>query len=79
MARRRDAYEARFRAAIQNGVESGAFAAVDPALTATYILTALNGLVGWYDPKGRLNAKAIADAYADLSVRAVQPPSGGRP
>ena len=79
MARRRDAYEARFRSAIQNGVESGAFAAVDPALTATYILTALNGLVGWYDPKGRLSAKAIADAYADLSVRAVQPPPGGRP
>jgi len=77
MARRRDAYEARFRAAIRNGVESGAFAAVDPALTATYILTALNGLVSWYDPKGRLTAKAIADAYADLSVRAVQPPPGG--
>ena len=77
MARRRDAYEARFRAAIRNGVESGAFAAVDPALTATYILTALNGLVSWYDPKGRLTARAIADAYADLSVRAVQPPPGG--
>jgi AcrR family transcriptional regulator len=79
MARRRDAYEARFRAAIRNGVETGAFAAVDPALTATYILTALNGLVGWYDPKGRLTAKAIADAYADLSVRAVQLPPGGQP
>jgi len=79
MARRRDAYEARFRAAIRNGVETGAFAAVDPDLTATYILTALNGLVGWYDPKGRLTAKAIADAYADLSVRAVQLPPGGQP
>lgn len=78
IARRRDAYEARFRGAIGNGVESGAFAAIDPALTATYILTALNGLVGWYDPKGRLPAKTIADAYADLSVRAVQPPPGGR-
>lgn len=79
MARRRDAYEARFRATIRAGVETDAFAPVDPALTATYILTALNGLVGWYDPKGRLTAKAIADAYADLSVRAVQHPAGGRP
>jgi TetR/AcrR family transcriptional regulator, cholesterol catabolism regulator len=79
MAHRRDAYEARFRATIRNGVETGAFAPVDPALTATYILTALNGLVGWYDPKGRLAARTIADAYADLSVRAVQPPPGGRP
>jgi len=79
MGGRRDAYEARFRETIRNGVETGAFAAVDPALTATYILTALNGLVGWYDPKGRLPARTIADAYADLSVRAVQPPPGGRP
>ena len=79
MARRRDAYEARFRATIADGVDAGAFAPVDPALTATYILTALNGLVGWYDPKGRLTAKAIADAYADLSVRAVQLPPGGQP
>ena len=79
MARRRDAYEARFRSTIRTGVETDAFAPVDPALTATYILTALNGLVGWYDPKGRLTAKAIADAYADLSVRAVQHPAGGRP
>ena len=78
MARRRDAYEARFRAAIADGVDTGAFAPVDPALTATYILTALNGLVGWYQPDGRLSARTIADAYADLSVRAVQLP-GGRP
>lgn len=78
MARRRDAYEARFRTAIADGVGTGAFAPVDPALTATYILTALNGLVGWYQPDGRLSARTIADAFADLSVRAVQMP-GGRP
>ena len=40
--------------------------------TARLILTALNGLVGWYRPNGRLAAREIADAYADLSVRAVQ-------
>jgi AcrR family transcriptional regulator len=78
IARRRDAYEARFRVAIARGVETGDFADVDPALTATYILTALNGLVTWYRPNGRLAARAIADAYADLSVRAVQS-TGARP
>ena len=78
MARRRDAYEARFRAAIEDGVEAGAFAPVDPVPTAAYILTALNGLVAWYDPAGRLPADAIADVYADLTLRAVQAP-GGRP
>ena len=78
IARRRDAYEARFRTTIAQGVETGSFVAVDAPLTAAYILTALNGLVGWYQPDGRLSARTIADAYADLSVRAVQLP-GGRP
>jgi TetR/AcrR family transcriptional regulator, cholesterol catabolism regulator len=76
IARRRDAYESRFRAAIANGVETGAFAAVDPAITAAYILTALNGLVAWYRTNGRLSARAIGDAYADLSLRAVQSKGG---
>jgi AcrR family transcriptional regulator len=74
VARRRDAYEARFRAVIADGARSGAFHAVDPAVAAAYVLTALNGLVGWYRPDGRLSARAIADMYADLSLRAVQAP-----
>jgi AcrR family transcriptional regulator len=76
IARRRDTYEHRFRAAIEAGVEAGAFAPVDPALTAAFILTALNGLVTWYRPDGRLSARAIADVYADLALRAVQVPGG---
>jgi AcrR family transcriptional regulator len=75
IARRRDAYEARFRTVIERGVETGAFGAVDPVLSAAYILSALNGLVSWYRPSGRLPARAIADAYADLSLRAVQAPA----
>jgi AcrR family transcriptional regulator len=72
IARRRDAYEARFRAAVSLGVQTGAFAEVDPAITAAYILSAVNGLVAWYQPSGRVNAHTIAEAYADLSLRAVQ-------
>ncbi len=79
IARRRDAYEARFRDAISSGVEAGAFVAVDPVATAAYILSALNGLVVWYRPDGRLNARTIADAYADLSLRAVQAGSRSGP
>lgn len=72
IARRRDAYEARFRGTIAHGVETGDFGAVDPVPTAAYILTALNGLVAWYRPDGRLSGRAIADDYADLSLRAVE-------
>lgn len=72
IGRRRDAYEARFRTTIADGIAAGTFHAVDPSVAAAYVLTALNGLVGWYRPDGRLSARAIADLYADLSLRAVQ-------
>lgn len=70
--RRRDDYEARFRAAIERGVRDGTFRPVDPVTTAAYLLTALNGLVTWYEPGGRLSAATIAEQYADLSLRAVE-------
>ena len=72
IARRRDAYEAHFCEVIADGIRTGAFQAPDPGVAATYILTALNGLVTWYRPDGRLPARAVADLYADLSLRAVQ-------
>jgi AcrR family transcriptional regulator len=69
---RRDAYEARFSSTIADGIRTGAFQVPDPSVASTYILTALNGLVTWYRPDGRLPARAIADIYADHSLRAVQ-------
>ena len=72
IARRRDAYELRFSSTIADGIRSGDFQVQDAALASTYILTALNGLVSWYRPDGRLPARTIADLYADLSLRAVQ-------
>jgi TetR/AcrR family transcriptional regulator, cholesterol catabolism regulator len=66
---RRDAYERRFRQLIRRGVAAGDFVPTDPALAATFLLTALNGIAGWYRPDGRLAARRIADHYADLAVR----------
>jgi AcrR family transcriptional regulator len=74
MAARRDAYEGRFRAIIADGIETGAFASSDPTATAAFILTALNGLVTWYRPEGRLRSAEVADLYADLAVRAATGP-----
>jgi AcrR family transcriptional regulator len=68
---RRDAYETRFRTLIRRGIDEGAFIATDPALAASFLLTALNGLAAWYRPGGRLTAEQIADHYADLAVRSL--------
>jgi AcrR family transcriptional regulator len=71
VARRRDAYEQRFREVIADGVGEGAFAPVDPVAAAAYLLTALNGLVAWYRPDRRLSPDALADAYVQLSLQAL--------
>jgi TetR/AcrR family transcriptional regulator, cholesterol catabolism regulator len=71
IADRRDAYEGRFRDTIRDGIGVGAFRASDPALAATFILTALNGIATWYRSDGRLSADRIADQYVDLALRAL--------
>jgi AcrR family transcriptional regulator len=68
---RRDAYERRLRDVIADGLMVGAFAAVDPAIGATFILTALNGIATWYRPDGRLSADRIADHYVELALRSL--------
>jgi AcrR family transcriptional regulator len=66
---RRDAYEARFRRHIEEGIVIGAFGMTDPAIAAGAVLSAINGIATWYDPKGRLPAGRIADHLVDLSQR----------
>jgi AcrR family transcriptional regulator len=68
---RRDAYEGRLRDLIAEGQAIGAFAAVDPTLAATFVLTALNGIATWYRPDGRLSADRIADHYVELALRSL--------
>ena len=68
---RRDAYERRLRDLIADGLAVGAFAAVDPAVAATFLLTALNGIATWYRPDGRLSADRIADHYVELALRSL--------
>ena len=68
IAARRDEYEGLFRATIAAGIAAGEFAPADPKLTATLVLSALNGIPGWYRPDGGLSAEAIADHFADTLI-----------
>jgi AcrR family transcriptional regulator len=67
IADRRDGYEARFRTVIEEGIASGEFDdGVDPHLASTLILSALNGVAGWYRPTGSLTPGQIADHYTTM-------------
>lgn len=69
---RRDAYEARFRHRIAEGIAIGAFEIVDPAIASTVLLTTLNGVATWFDPDGRLPADRVADHLVELSLRMLE-------
>jgi AcrR family transcriptional regulator len=69
---RRDAYEARFRRRIADGISIGAFGMTDPAIASTTMLSALNGVATWFDPAGRLPADRVADHLVDLSLRMLE-------
>ena len=71
VAGRRDAYERRLREIVADGIAVGAFRSIDPAIAATFVLTALNGVATWYRPDGRLTPDRIADQYVDLALRAL--------
>jgi len=71
IAERRDAYETRFRETIADGTAVGAFRSTDPAIAATFVLTALNGIATWYRPEGRLSPDRIADHYVELALRSL--------
>lgn len=63
---KRDLYEARFRALIEDGISAGAFASVDAKLAALAILGALNASTRWYKPGGELSPQSIGEHFAAL-------------
>jgi len=69
---RRDAYQVRFRRHVEAGIAVGAFELTDPALAASTLLSALNGVAGWYAPTGRLGPDQLTDHLVDLALRMLQ-------
>lgn len=65
---RRRAFEQRLRGLIREGVESGEFREIDPAAAGRLILSGINWMHRWYDPKGAMSAEEIVNQYADIVV-----------
>ncbi|HSL97571.1 MAG TPA: TetR/AcrR family transcriptional regulator [Candidatus Deferrimicrobiaceae bacterium] len=73
MIRRRDAYEARWRAAIADAVAGGALRGFDVRLAGIGILSACNWFTQWYRPDGDLEVDDIADRFCDLFLVGLLP------
>jgi len=67
----RDAYERDLRTILQDGLDAGRFAPLDPALTSMGLIAMLTGVTMWRRSNGRLGAAEIAARYRDLTLRMV--------
>lgn len=71
----RDGYEAFFRATIARGIADRELVATDPRLASIFVLTALNGIPGWFRADGERTAGEIADELANLVLNGLGGPS----
>lgn len=68
---RRDRFESLWRQILQEGMRSGEFRPMDPALAGFAILGAQNWLITWYRADGAQSPADIAEHFYDLFYRAI--------
>ena len=66
---RRTQLEQTLRELIRDGVESGEFNDIDPAMTGRLILSGINWMHRWYNPDKELSAAQIVDTYFGILLQ----------
>jgi AcrR family transcriptional regulator len=66
--KRRDEYEAKFREMVSEGIHAGIFSPVDEKLVTLMLLSSLNWVSQWYNPRGELTPIDIGHTLADLTL-----------
>jgi AcrR family transcriptional regulator len=62
---------------LEAGATAGVFHFEDRAITAQFILTAVDYVFTWYRPDGRFDVSTIADLHVAMALRAVGAPVAG--
>ncbi len=68
----RGEYEGLYREVIAEGIAEGVFAPTDPKLAATLVLSALNGIPGWYRADGGLSPDDVAEGFATMLLNGLK-------
>ncbi|WP_205965416.1 TetR/AcrR family transcriptional regulator [Pseudooceanicola onchidii] len=66
---RRAQLEHTLRDLIREGVDNGEFNEIDPAMTGRLILSGINWMHRWYNPKKEMTAAQIVDAYFGILLQ----------
>ncbi len=62
----RDMYERHLRNCIAEGIKSGEFRDVDPAIAGRLLLSTVNSLSGWHRPDGKMTAQEVVERYVEI-------------
>jgi AcrR family transcriptional regulator len=73
----RDRYEEGVQRVIAEGVEQGVFRVANPRLATLFVLSALNWTYQWYRPEGPMSLEELAEAYAQMVLKALGAEEGG--
>ena len=65
-------YERLWDQVLDDGLRLGVFRVSDESLARLFILSALNGVIRWYNPAGRLSPDAIGSAFAAMILRLLE-------
>ncbi|OWU84517.1 transcriptional regulator [Oceanicola sp. 22II-s10i] len=66
---RRAQFEHKLRDLIREGVESGEFNDLDPAITGRLILSSINWMHRWFNPERELTAAQIVEEYYGILLK----------
>lgn len=69
----RDRIDRGLRELIQEGIQDGSIAEVDPKLSSLIILGAINWIPVWFSPTGSLTAAQVADGVVKLFLTGLMP------
>ncbi|MEU8247132.1 TetR/AcrR family transcriptional regulator [Nonomuraea sp. NPDC048916] len=71
----RDAYEDRWRAALDDGVSAGAFRIADRRLTRLALMSMCTGTSEWYRPDGDSTLEQVCAEFVAIGLAAVRAPA----
>ncbi len=66
-----DGYEALIGSLIEGGIKDGSFADVDVDVTRKLIIGMLSWMAKWFDPKGDVKARDIADRFLQILMHGI--------
>ena len=69
----RDHYEGVYRSVIRAGIEDGSFRSdVDPKIASIFILSILNAIERWYDPRGAVSRSDLVEQVTAFATSALR-------